>query len=476
MNYPAKESAQGLASLGRYGDTMLVHMNPKEVAGLQSLAMSKGGTLTINPDTGMPEAFLGQLFNFAAPIAGGFFGLNPWLMAGIMGGKSLIEGDDPLEAAMSAFGGYSGAKLGSGLKDFSAPLKVPTAQTNSIANAGQFVDDINPSNLMNVGPKVADTTPFNKIAQTGYTGPAAPNFNVQPKLPTPPAGIQDGVKIANAQPVGVQNIGAPEFTKSQQISIPDATEPVTLTGSLSKALEDPVGFARHVGEGDALMGGAKIGMYGASPFMEGMLEAPEFSMNRSEAERYDPNRRLNLSNDTGLRLLPNLNLSKTAREGGMINSYALGGAVDLNPPEGGGISDLYNRPEGQRTTPLSSNGYGIGRLNNLAGEQSMTQAQTLGYAMGGLTALKQGGPSGGYLNGAGDGMSDSIPATIEGKQPARLADGEFVIPADVVSHLGNGSSKAGSKRLYAMLDKVRHARTGNKKQGKQIKAEKYLPA
>jgi hypothetical protein len=83
---------------------------------------------------------------------------------------------------------------------------------------------------------------------------------------------------------------------------------------------------------------------------------------------------------------------------------------------------------------------------------------------------------GGYLDGAGDGMSDSIPATIEGKQPARLADGEFVIPADVVSHLGNGSSKAGSKRLYAMLDKVRRARTGNKKQGKEIKAEKYLPA
>jgi hypothetical protein len=88
----------------------------------------------------------------------------------------------------------------------------------------------------------------------------------------------------------------------------------------------------------------------------------------------------------------------------------------------------------------------------------------------------QGYARGGYLDGQGDGMSDSIPATIEGKQPARLADGEFVIPADVVSHIGNGSSKAGSKRLYAMLDKVRHARTGNKKQGKEIKAEKYLPA
>jgi hypothetical protein len=82
---------------------------------------------------------------------------------------------------------------------------------------------------------------------------------------------------------------------------------------------------------------------------------------------------------------------------------------------------------------------------------------------------------GGYLDGQGDGMSDSIPATIEGKQPARLADGEFVVPADVVSHLGNGSSKAGSKKLYAMMDKVRHARTGNKKQGKQINPDKYLP-
>ena len=79
------------------------------------------------------------------------------------------------------------------------------------------------------------------------------------------------------------------------------------------------------------------------------------------------------------------------------------------------------------------------------------------------------------LKGPGDGMSDNIPASIGGKQPARLADGEFVVPADVVSHLGNGSTDAGAKRLYAMMDNVRKARTGTKKQGKQIKAEKYLP-
>jgi hypothetical protein len=71
-------------------------------------------------------------------------------------------------------------------------------------------------------------------------------------------------------------------------------------------------------------------------------------------------------------------------------------------------------------------------------------------------------------------MSDHIPATIAQKQPARLADGEFVVPADVVSHLGNGSTDAGAKHLYAMMERVRAARTGNKKQGKKIDAEKFL--
>jgi hypothetical protein len=73
-------------------------------------------------------------------------------------------------------------------------------------------------------------------------------------------------------------------------------------------------------------------------------------------------------------------------------------------------------------------------------------------------------------------MSDNIPAVIGGRQPARLADGEFVVPADVVSHLGNGSTDAGAKHLYKMMDKVRKARTGTKKQGKQINPNKFMPA
>jgi hypothetical protein len=95
-------------------------------------------------------------------------------------------------------------------------------------------------------------------------------------------------------------------------------------------------------------------------------------------------------------------------------------------------------------------------------------------AMGGhLGSYSDGGR---LLKGPGDGMSDDIPAKIGSKQPARLADGEFVVPADVVSGIGNGSTDAGAKKLYAMMNKVRQARTGTKKQGKAIKADKYMPA
>jgi hypothetical protein len=98
-------------------------------------------------------------------------------------------------------------------------------------------------------------------------------------------------------------------------------------------------------------------------------------------------------------------------------------------------------------------------------------------AEGGITSHSLGSYSDGghLLKGPGDGMSDDIPATIADKQPARLANEEFVIPADVVSHLGNGSSESGAKVLYDMMAKIRKARTGNPKQGKQIDPHKLMP-
>jgi len=93
-------------------------------------------------------------------------------------------------------------------------------------------------------------------------------------------------------------------------------------------------------------------------------------------------------------------------------------------------------------------------------------------AGGGLGSYSDGGQT---LQGPGDGMSDSIPATIGGAQPARLADGEFVVPADVVSGIGNGSTDAGARQLYSMMDKVRDARTGRTRQAPEINPRRIMP-
>jgi hypothetical protein len=565
MNYP-QQSAQGLASLGRGNDSMLVHMTPNEVQGLQSLAMARGGSLTINPQTGLPEA---GILDMALPVVGSFFGIPPWATAAMMAGKTLIEGGDIGSAALSAFGGYTGGKFGQSLKSFVDPIQsLPTSAVNAAANtantAGSFIGStgemgsklLSPSggasqigSSFGAGAGQAADSLKNSFAPDFGKSNFAPGFadnNIQGSFMGKDVGAQ-----GMFQPGGgntLQTTGAPTYGANvgagTDIGSTISEGARDFGNQFGAAVKNPIDFARHVGEGDAMMGGAKLGMYAASPFVEDMMKPPQFSFTDPDKGKYrGPQGQLNLSDqfDTGLRL-------------------AVGGAVG-NPSVGGGLSDLYNRPEGQGLDNISSEGYGIGRLNNLAGEQSKYQAQTLGYADGGdvsnyrkdqvslnlnlagkpsenskdgnpvnavsnllgmtrmggflpnmgmpggvngmsmpmmglLGLLGRGAPltpksyalnlnsgqqeaqyaKGGYLNGAGDGMSDSIPATIEGKQPARLADGEFVVPADVVSHLGNGSSKAGSKRLYAMLDKVRHARTGNKKQGKQIKADKYLPA
>jgi len=131
--------------------------------------------------------------------------------------------------------------------------------------------------------------------------------------------------------------------------------------------------------------------------------------------------------------------------------------------QGGGSQSFYKQLRGE------SGSEGIGGGGGGASGAFPLQGQY------GIIKMAAGGMPPRFLSGGGDGMSDSIRANIEGSQEARLADGEFVIPADVVSHLGNGSSKAGAKQLYSMMDRVRKARTGNPKQGREIKPTKLMP-
>jgi len=98
------------------------------------------------------------------------------------------------------------------------------------------------------------------------------------------------------------------------------------------------------------------------------------------------------------------------------------------------------------------------------------------YAAGGIASLGGYSDGGQLLRGPGDGVSDSIPATIGQRQPARLADGEFVIPARIVSELGNGSTEAGARKLYEMMDRIKASRAKAKNIAADTKAYKHLPA
>jgi hypothetical protein len=183
------------------------------------------------------------------------------------------------------------------------------------------------------------------------------------------------------------------------------------------------------------------------------------------------------------KLAASLGVNKAAEMLGMDPSTLVklaGGVI------AGGAAALANRGSGN-SAPLARVGLQTpgdpNKLEYIGNNQYAVKPVIKAAAGGGIRGLGMRGMApiqykagGKYLNGPGDGMSDNIKANIDGRQEARLADGEFVIPADVVSHIGNGSSNAGAKKLHAMMDRIRHARTGNPKQGKQIKAEKFLPA
>ena len=146
------------------------------------------------------------------------------------------------------------------------------------------------------------------------------------------------------------------------------------------------------------------------------------------------------------------------------------------------------RPDTEMQTVAEAQARAQAQAQQLAQAQAQTPAsqqpqpqpsggprQTVGMAAGGVASAYNRRHNGYYLGGKTDGMADEVPASIDGNQEARLSDGEFVIPADVVSHLGNGNSDAGADQLHGMMNNVRMERTGNSEQGKQIDPNKFMP-
>ena len=138
------------------------------------------------------------------------------------------------------------------------------------------------------------------------------------------------------------------------------------------------------------------------------------------------------------------------------------------------FSDIIyaDRPERQPMSVAQARTQAQQQAQGIAALQAPRLDEKPLMAAGGIIGMN----TGYYLGGATDGMADKVPARIDNGQEARLSDGEFVIPADVVSHLGNGNSEAGAKELYAMMSRTRKSRTGNPKQGKEIKPQEMLPA
>ena len=391
------KTAQELARLGRNGDTMLMHVQPSEVAGLQALAKSHGTTLTTNPHTGMPEAFnmrgaVKALAPTALGLAGAAVGIPPVVTGLVVGGLTAAKSGNVMQGAMAGLGAYGGGGLGESLAATGAATPAASAPGMTGGNTGLI--------------------PGASVPGQGLTVNAANGAVPTGAMPTQSGvgGVQPGANALSAPPSTFSNMGtgAKNLLTGQEGSWDAFTKAAGGKGQVAFQLGAPM----------------------AAGLMGGQERAP-MPMELG----YDPNFRLNLGGPAPLRL-------------------AAGGAID-----NAGIMGVYGPPDNQQGPPISQDGYGLGRLNSMAMNQ-----QNNGFAKGG------------YLNGAGDGMSDSIPAKINGHQPAALADGEFVIPADVVSHIGNGSTKAGAHRLYDMLAKIRKARTGNSAQGKQINPRKFMPA
>jgi hypothetical protein len=520
-----QQLAEGLASLGRGKDTMLMHVTPKEVAGLQNLAMAHGGSLTINPHTGLPEAgFFDDILGAVAPIGLGML-LGPAglgmsaLGAGFATGLAgfALSGGDLMSGLTAGLGGYGGSGLGSSLGSIGKTAAIPQVSTvgvNTAANAaGETARQAalaGGSTISPVGAQVAAKQSILNAAgmqATNLMGNAAPysfgdiGAGAKKVLSDPIAAYKSGqIDLQDIATVGLPVLGA--AMKPPTYKIPeDNSYKMKYEGPYSAQDRKPRTPTPEEQAALRAAGSPEYSYFGDTNPYPGFNKAPGYA-GGGMTEVYEPQdntQRPAISQEGyGLGRLQQLaqNGASGFAGGGMI-AFDAGGQIPSIPQMGAapaGIAQLpSNMPMGapqagqapmpqqpqmpQQAAPQAPTPDPLQTMlqNAITDPMGRVVSKAMG---GGIHSLAKGGKTlpGGYLDGAGDGMSDSIPATIGSKQPARLADGEFVIPADVVSHLGNGSTKAGAKHLYKMMDKVRSARTGTKKQGRKINPNRFVPA
>lgn len=396
--------AQHLAAHGRGNDSMLVHMSPKEVSALQHVAMAHGGSLTVNPNTGLPEAkFLEAILPTIAGLGLAMIpGVGPLAAAGIVGGAQYARTGDLSKGLMAGLGAYGGAGLGAGL-----------------AGAGASSAAIPASPLPGLGggpvPVAPAALPASVTAPSQFvTAPAGLPGLGGGAMPVPPAPL----------PASVANTS--QFIQTLP-SVPTMTPAQQMAAGLGKVTESGSAFGNFLKENKypalAAVGATAAGM--------GAFNAPKPKEEEATLRPYT------------------------------FSPGYTGGAGEYGKDYTG--EKLYFRPT---FTPMPTQPLAAGGSTGLESGGFVVPADVVsdlgnGSSSAGLELLsKRLGAK--PIKGPGDGMSDSIPTSIEGKQKAAVARDEAYIPREQVAKAG------GSKKLYAMMDKVRQQAHGKTKQQRKL--------
>lgn len=453
----ANPMAKQLQSFGRGDDSMLVHMTPGEVNSLQGLAMATGGSLTINPHTGLPEAgWLGKLLptilgaalaatGVGAPLAAGIVGagqfartgsLKKGLMAGLgafggagMAGMAGVGGSISNNAfgVLSDKAGMFGANMGLGA---AAPAVNAAAPVTATKDAVSFGSNLGPGGL-----KVPAFAPgASSATASGLTGAAAQ----QGAQFTGGLGSRFGQAVRAGLPGGTPGIiskAAPMLAASGVLS------------NVSSAMTPSMGT---VGS-DGVIDNSYAGPYTAQKRTPSFAKDTSEILGSSKERRYFDIDMPEVYNTQGQIVQPG---SSTARGTPIMQNV-------LNPNAKKG-QNRYNQVLIPYMGVVNEDmGYAEGGEVELADGAFVLDARTVsemgnGSSNAGMEALRRIG--GRPIQGPGDGVSDSIPARIGRDQPARVARDEVIIPAEAVQKLGKGSPKRGADKLYALMDKAHKAR------------------
>jgi len=524
--------AKHLEKHGRGDDTHLVHMTTGELQALQKLAQQHGGSLTINPKTGLPEAgFLSSILPVVAgaamvalaPETGGLSMLaDPMVAAGVVGATDYAMTGSLKDGLMAGLGAWGGANLVGGLG--SAGLQAAAqqggdeaatefAKTQATVNAGlnsSIPSDMAAQSSGSINSAVNQVNNMQNLtdAQRTALGQAFQNPNVNPSDIVRSAGAMNAV--GGAGPASsLSNISA-------------GLQNVTSSGS------NALNFAKANPGSVALLGGTALSAAGAfnqptiqpvqtsqtNPFnikpissnFQGQYPAAPQPYYQSQYPNYvQQPYNMATAKSGGIMGYSGADGSDVQQGLAMISKRPVLQAtpehdstyVDIDPDTKN--LDAYNTAiknldKINKLAHLAPSKSGLGSVSPLGSNiQTLSQDQLAAEAAAKdiqknspvVNTAKEGGlqshlgdysDGGRLLKGPGDGVSDGIPAVIGGKQPARLADGEFVIPARIVSELGNGSTDAGAKRLYAMMDRIKAARRKSKDIAADTKAYKHLPA